>query len=199
MKKYLTYAIACIAAVFSLTSCFSDSDDNSLTAEEIGTIIYDLSSEYYGYLVPVVTDQMSGNSVRKDSVMTYISVGRDTTVTIYDFPVSVIADKITIDYSLKEALQNAGNVSPITGNYYPAGTNPSLGLIGYLRFSLTYPDGNSHDIVLAPDSYNYSYVAYSSATNQFYFQFIPAAIYVDGTLLESFGSLDTLYYLISSK
>lgn len=199
MKKHLIYAIACIAAVFSLTSCFSDNGNDYLTDEEIYTVINDLSYEYQGYLVPVEVDQLMGTQEMQDSVMTSIYVGRDTTLTIYDFPIGPIADKITLDSSLKEALQNAGDYAYLYGNYVPANTNPSIAWISYLSFQLQYSDGNSHEITLAPDSY--SYIAYSSTENEFYFQFTPTAIYVDGILAESFstGYVYTLYYLISSK
>jgi hypothetical protein len=197
MKKYLTFAIACIVAVFSLSSCLNDDDDNSLTSEEINTIIYELSNEYYGYIIPVVGDQTTNTYEKKDSAMAYVSVHSDTTITISEFPVSAIADKVTMDTDLKEALLNTGNAFDLTGRYYPANINPATALVGYLSFELTYPDGEIHEITLAPDSYNYSYITYSSTSSQFYFQFLPSAIYVDGTLLESFSSLDTLYYLIS--
>ena len=198
MRKHLIYAIACIAAVFSLTSCLSDDDDSTLTPEEVSSIIYNLYNDYYGYLVPVVTDQTNGSYEKQDSIYTYVSLGLDTTITVYNFPVGAIADKISVDTDLKEALQNLASVPSVTGRYVPVGINPPTAMVGYLSFPISY-NGGTYEISIAPDSYSYSFVSYSTTANQFLFQFLPAGIYVDGNLSESFSTLDVLYYLNSSK
>lgn len=203
MKKYIVYFLTCVIAGFSLASCDLGGDDDDLTTEEIDQIILNLSGNHYGTFVTSY-DYIDSESkfANNDTTYTYVTFDLDTTVTIYQLPVKIIADKIQSSTStaleLKDSLASKNTVNAY-GKYIPLGVSPLAAMIYSINFPLAFGD-TTHTITLSLLAY-YSFVQVESS--KMTMQLIPGAIYVDDEMVDSFpansnNNVDLIYAFYSS-
>ena len=106
MKKLTFIAfIGCIMAALSFTSCNSDSDNSyqGLTEAEIQQCFLATRGLYNGKVVFLAENKANVND-KKDTLNVNWEITTDSTMTIYNFPVKALAEKITYNNELKEAV-----------------------------------------------------------------------------------------------
>ena len=115
MKKLTFIAfIGCIMAALSFTSCNSDSDNSykGLTEAEIQQCFLATRGLYNGKVVFLAENKANVND-KKDTLNVNWEITTDSTMTIYNCPVKALAEKITYNNELKEAVSK---LSPRTLN-----------------------------------------------------------------------------------
>lgn len=162
----------------TLTSCDDDDDNNrGLTPQEIQTAFNTVKGAYNGKAIYSAKNPNNTKDVT-DTVAVSWEINTDSTMTIHNFPVSVIGNSVA-DTVARKAFLSVGaktlqcyigfiNLSPITFLVNPIAP----------EFTLTY-GGASHKIQIPFYVNNYySYGQYSSG--KMAMQIVAAAIYVDG-------------------
>ena len=183
MKKLTFIAfIGCIMAALSFTSCNSDSDNSykGLTEAEIQQCFLATRGLYNGKVVFLAENKANVND-KKDTLNVNWEITTDSTMTISNFPVKALAEKITHNNELKEAVSK---LSPRTLNcvIQYVYVTPLQFLIGpaNLDYELEY-GGTTHKVQFRFFWNNYSFGQYvSSAKHPMEMQIWAAALYVDG-------------------
>ena len=183
MKKLTFIAfIGCIMAALSFTSCNSDSDNSyqGLTEAEIQQCFLATRGLYNGKVVFLAENKANVND-KKDTLNVNWEITTDSTMTISNFPVKALAEKITYNNELKEAVSK---LSPRTLNcvIQYVYVTPLQFLIGpaNLDYELEY-GGTTHKVQFRFFWNNYSFGQYvSSAKHPMEMQIWAAALYVDG-------------------
>ena len=106
MKKITFIAIVgCIMSAISFTSCNSDSDNtyNELTAAEIQQCFNATRGTYNGKMI-YAAENKANVADKYDTINIAWSIITDSTMTIYNFPVSTLAESITNNDDLKSAI-----------------------------------------------------------------------------------------------
>ena len=183
MKKLTFIAfIGCIMAALSFTSCNSDSDNSykGLTEAEIQQCFLATRGLYNGKVVFLAENKANVND-KMDTLNVNWEITTDSTMTISNFPVKALAEKITYNNELKEAVSK---LSPRTLNcvIQYVYVTPLQFLIGpeNLDYELEY-GGTTHKVQFRFFWNNYSFGQYvSSAKHPMEMQIWAAALYVDG-------------------
>ena len=183
MKKLTFIAfIGCIMAALSFTSCNSDSDNSyqGLTEAEIQQCFLATRGLYNGKVVFLAENKANVND-KMDTLNVNWEITTDSTMTISNFPVKALAEKITHNNELKEAVSK---LSPRTLNcvIQYVYVTPLQFLIGpaNLDYELEY-GGTTHKVQFRFFWNNYSFGQYvSSAKHPMEMQIWAAALYVDG-------------------
>ena len=183
MKKLTFIAfIGCIMAALSFTSCNSDTDNpyQGLTEAEIQQCFLATRGLYNGKVVFLAENKANVND-KKDTLNVNWEITTDSTMTIDNFPVKALAEKITYNNELKEAVSK---LSPRTLNcvIQYVYVTPLQFLIGpaNLDYELEY-GGTTHKVQFRFFWNNYSFGQYvSSAKHPMEMQIWAAALYVDG-------------------
>lgn len=183
MKKLTFIAfIGCIMAALSFTSCNSDSDNSyqGLTEAEVQQCFLATRGLYNGKVVFLAENKANVND-KKDTLNVNWEITTDSTMTISNFPVKALAEKITHNNELKEAVSK---LSPRTLNcvIQYVYVTPLQFLIGpaNLDYELEY-GGKTHKVQFRFFWNNYSFGQYvSSAKHPMEMQIWAAALYVDG-------------------
>jgi hypothetical protein len=139
MKYVKITCIALAAAMISgFTSCVSndDSSNSGLTDEEIGECINTVSGTYYGKVY--YRDPNSIENVT-DSAEIYVEIGTDTTLTLIDFPPSVLASGIQSS-TIREAFDDVASVDISGHMYYYSMTPISFFSVPSVRYEVSYGD-----------------------------------------------------------
>ena len=183
MKKLTFIAfIGCIMAALSFTSCNSDSDNSyqGLTEAEVQQCFLATRGLYNGKVVFLAENKANVND-KMDTLNVNWEITTDSTMTISNFPVKALAEKITHNNELKEAVSK---LSPRTLNcvIQYVYVTPLQFLIGpaNLDYELEY-GGTTHKVQFRFFWNNYSFGQYvSSAKHPMEMQIWAAALYVDG-------------------
>ena len=183
MKKLTFIAfIGCIMAALSFTSCNSDSDNSyqGLTEAEIQQCFLATRGLYNGKVVFLAENKANVND-KKDTLNVNWEITTDSTMTISNFPVKALAEKITHNNELKEAVSK---LSPRTLNcvIQYVYVTPLQFLIGpaNLDYELEY-GGKTHKVQFRFYWNEFSFGQYvSSAKHPMEMQIWAAALYVDG-------------------
>ena len=183
MKKLTFIAfIGCIMAALSFTSCNSDSDNSyqGLTEAEIQQCFLATRGLYNGKVVFLAENKANVND-KMDTLNVNWEITTDSTMTIYNFPVKALAEKITHNNELKEAVSK---LSPRTLNcvIQYVYVTPLQFLIGpaNLDYELEY-GGKTHKVQFRFYWNEFSFGQYvSSAKHPMEMQIWAAALYVDG-------------------
>ena len=183
MKKLTFIAfIGCIMAALSFTSCNSDSDNSyqGLTEAEVQQCFLATRGLYNGKVVFLAENKANVND-KMDTLNVNWEITTDSTMTISNFPVKALAEKITYNNELKEAVSK---LSPRTLNcvIQYVSVTPLQFLIGpaNLDYELEY-GGTTHKVQFRFFWNNYSFGQYvSSAKHPMEMQIWAAALYVDG-------------------
>ncbi|MGN0282545.1 MAG: DUF4840 domain-containing protein [Prevotella sp.] len=183
MKKFTFIAIlGCLMAAASLTSCNSDTDDSyqSLTAEQVQQCFLVTRGSYSGKMVYNAENKANIND-QTDTVSVNWEIINDSTMTIYNFPAQALAENITGNDELKEAIANQAPRSLKCAIAYVS-VNPIQFVIGpdNITYNVEY-GGNSHAVEVRFFWNAYSFGQYvSTSTNPFQMQIWAAALYIDG-------------------
>lgn len=183
MKKITFIAIVgCIMSAISFTSCNSDSDNtyNELTAAEIQQCFNATRGTYNGKMI-YAAENKANVADKYDTINIAWSIITDSTMTIYDFPTKALAEKITGNNELKEALANQPDQTLECAISYVNAT-PIQFLVGpnNLKFDLNY-GGQSHKVEIRFYWNAYSFGQYSSSSkNPMQMQIWAAMLKLDG-------------------
>lgn len=194
--KFLSFLVGCLA-VFSFSACNDDDDDNGLTPAEKQQCFSIVGGSYSGQMIYYNENKDNVNDVT-DTISIAWNIRSDSTMTIYDFPVSLLAQHVSND-QLKEALENASpinidcvidfaSVSPVA--FFVSPITPSL--------TLTY-GGQQHRVqVVFYVNNSYSFGQYAPSNKILQMQIIAAAIWVDG-VQTTYLSNSTAYLFLANR
>jgi len=181
-KQFITLLLMLCMAMVSFTSCNDDDDNNkALTAEEVQACFNTVKGSYNGKLVYKNASTTNSSDVT-DTLDCSWSITTDSTLTINNFPVKLLANNVT-DSTLKAAIQQLPAQSITCGTYY-VNTNPVEFLVNpyTLTYNLNY-GGEAHKVQIAFYIGNtFSFGAYTPANSTLTMQIIEGGIYIDGTL-----------------
>lgn len=183
MKKLTFIAfIGCIMAALSFTSCNSDSDNSykGLTEAEIQQCFLATRGLYNGKVVFLAENKANVND-KMDTLNVNWEITTDSTMTISNFPVKALAEKITHNNELKEAVSK---LSPRTLNcvIQYVSVTPLQFLIGpaNLDYELEY-GGKTHKVQFRFYWNEFSFGRYvSSSDHPMELRIWAAALYIDG-------------------
>ncbi|MGM9703645.1 MAG: DUF4840 domain-containing protein [Prevotella sp.] len=183
MKKFTFIAIVgCIMAAMSFTSCNSDTDNSyqGLTEAEVQQCFLATRGLYNGKVVYLAENKANVND-KTDTLSVNWEISTDSTMTIYNFPVKALAEKITYNDELKAAIAELNPRTLKCAIQYVYAT-PIQFLIGpeNLDYELKY-GGSTHKVQFRFFWNNYSFGQFSStAKHPMEMQLWVAALYVDG-------------------
>ncbi len=169
--------LCCMAAMF-LTSCNTDDNGYTLTKEEIAACLNAVRGNYAGKLIYPSQNPNNSND-KTDSLDIQWSADIDTTVTVKQFPVSLLA-KFVEDNALKTALESAED-KDIKCNIYFTRVSPVIFFANPtpLLVSLNY-GGAAHQVqILFYMNSAYSFGSYDSSKKEFQLQLLLGNISVD--------------------
>ncbi|MBP7767892.1 MAG: DUF4840 domain-containing protein [Prevotella sp.] len=192
MKHFKLFSLLlCGLAAMAFTSCLNDDDDNKLTPAEIQQAYLAVAGNHNGKVVFQATNPK--NSADKlDTLAASWNVTSDSTMTIYNVPISKLAPYINDD-NLKAAIAQLPNatvqcfigftqLSPVTFL-----VNPNT-----LTYENLNYNGGTHKVQIGFYTSNYnSYGAYNASSRMMGVQIIIGGIFIDGVynstlLTESF-------------
>ena len=135
--------LCCMAAMF-LTSCNTDDNGYTLTKEEIAACLNAVKGNYTGKLIYPSQNPNNSND-KTDSLDIQWSADMDTTITVKQFPASLLA-KFVEDNTLKTALESAEN-KELKCNLYFTRVSPVVFLANTapIELSLNY-GGAAHQV-----------------------------------------------------
>lgn len=182
MKKFkvLTALAACVA-MLSFTSCNTDSESSALTPEQQSYCQTAMQGSHHGKLFyPHKNEADLNNQLDSIEGVSWYNTARDSSMTLTNFPISIIAEHINNE-ELKEAVAQA---APQTLNFKTVVYTQPATSFYYLVYpytittNLTY-GGETHKVQFVFAS-SYNSIGYFSTTgnvsqNQFYLY----TIYVD--------------------
>lgn len=182
MKVMKLFSVACCLAAVCLTSCIGDdeSDYKSLTQAEIAQCLNAVRGTHQGkciYLAPTVKDVNN-----TDSVDISWTISTDSTMTIHDFPVKLLAQNIDSinGKEIRNALMEAGeqDIECLIGFM---ALQPVQWLINpkAATFDVKTSDGTHKVKVLFWANNNYSSGVYSQSQNEMSMEIIEGLIYMD--------------------
>ena len=157
--KIISVTLCCMAAMF-FASCNTDENKYSLTKEEVATCL---------------------NAVKDktDSLNIQWSANLDTTITVRQFPVSLLSNYVE-DSTLKNALASAPSQDLKCGIYF-TNVSPVVFLVNPTSISVSLNYGGKTHQVKARFYVNtlFSYGAYTSAKKEMQYQVLLHSIIVD--------------------
>lgn len=113
MRKITLLMIAFISTMsLCLTSCLGDDDDESkITEADYATARQNVKGNYIGYLKSLKYNSGLNSTTKVDSIGNVNWIVGDSAISIYDFPVSMLAAGLDSTFNPKatEALKNAPN------------------------------------------------------------------------------------------
>ena len=183
MKKFTFIAfIGCIMAALSFTSCNSDTDNpyQGLTEAEIQKCFLETRGNYFGKVVYSAENKANVKD-KSDTLSVNWEITTDSTMTIYNFPVKALAEKITYNDELKEAVSKLSPRTLKCAIQY-AYVTPIQFLIGpeNLDYELEY-GGTTHKVQFRFYWNEFSFGQYvSSSDHPMEMRILAAALYVDG-------------------
>lgn len=183
MKKITFIAIVgCIMSAISLTSCNSDSESSykPLTAAEIQQCFNATRGNYNGKMIYAALNK-ANVADKFDTISIAWSIINDSTMTIYDFPAKVLAEKITGNNDLKEALASQPDRTLKCAIAYVYAT-PIQFLVGpeNLTYELNYGD-KKHKVEIRFYWDGSSFGLYSSSSKKpMQMQILAAQLMIDG-------------------
>ena len=185
MKKFTLIAIlGCIMAAVSFTSCNSDSDSSykSLTPAEVQQCFLATQGYHNGKMI-YAAENKANIKDKNDTVQVSWAITTDSTMTIYNFPSKAVAEAITGNDDLKQAIANHPNqtISCAIGYVY---LTPIQFLIGpkNLTYTVEY-GGSSHKVELVFFWNNYSFGQFAaSSKNPMQMRILAAQMKVDGNV-----------------
>ncbi|PTL33735.1 DUF4840 domain-containing protein [Prevotella sp. oral taxon 376] len=141
--KFFSVMLCCMAAMF-LTSCNTDDNGYTLTKEEIAACLNAVKGNYTGKLIYPSQNPNNSND-KTDSLDIQWSADMDTTITVKQFPASLLA-KFVEDNTLKTALESAEN-KELKCNLYFTRVSPVVFLANTapIELSLNY-GGAAHQV-----------------------------------------------------
>ena len=175
--KIISVTLCCMAAMF-FASCNTDENKYSLTKEEVATCLNAVKGNYTGKLI--YPNQNPNNSNDKtDSLNIQWSANLDTTITVKQFPVSLLSNYVE-DNTLKDALANAPSQDLKCGIYF-TNVSPVVFLVNPTSISVSLNYGGKTHQVKARFYVNtlFSYGAYTSAKKEMQYQVLLHSIIVD--------------------
>ena len=181
MKKFTLIAIlGCIMAAVSFTSCNSDSDSSyqSLTPAEVQQCFLATQGYHNGKMFPTY---YSNPTQKNDTVQVSWAITTDSTMTIYNFPSKAVAEAISGNDELKNAIANHPSQAITCAIGYVYAT-PIQFLIGpkNVTYNVEY-GGSSHKVELLFYWNNYSFGQYvASSKYPMQMQIFAAQMKVDG-------------------
>ena len=183
MKKFTLIAIlGCIMAAVSFTSCNSDSDSSyqSLTPAEVQQCFLATQGYHNGKMIYPSVNKANIND-KNDTVQVSWAITTDSTMTIYNFPSKAVAEAISGNDELKNAIANHPSqaITCAIGYVY---VTPIQFLIGpkNVTYNVEY-GGSSHKVELLFYWNNYSFGQYvASAKYPMQMQIFAAQMKVDG-------------------
>lgn len=182
MKKITFIAIVgCIMSAISLTSCNSDSESSykPLTAAEIQQCFNATRGNHNGKMIYAALNK-ANVADKFDTISIAWSIINDSTMTIYDFPAKVLAENITGNNDLKEALASLPDRTLKCAIAYVYAT-PIQFLVGpeNLTYELNYGD-KKHKVEIR-FFWDYSFGLYSSSSKKpMQMQILAAQLMIDG-------------------
>lgn len=181
--KFISMMMVALAAVcLTFTSCNDDDDDNrGLSQGEINNAFQTVRGSYSGKLIyPDVKAIGTNTNDVADTTNISWSIRTDSTMTVHNFPVSLIAGFVT-DSTAKAALATA---APQDMNCYIGFTSesPVVFLINPVspKMTLSYKGGqHTFQIAFYVNSY-YSFGQLSNNGSQLMMQILAAGLFIDG-------------------
>lgn len=177
--RFISVMMGCMAAVcVTLTSCNDDDDDvRGLTPQEQQAAYEQVKGSYTGTMYYAVKDSTTGKA-KTDSTTVSWEISSDSTMTVRNFPVSLIANYIS-DTTLSKPLSMAGN-QDLRCYLGFIRVTPSTFLINPIspELNLTY-GGTSHKIQIP--FYVNTYYSYGELSgSRLSMQIVAGGIYSDG-------------------
>lgn len=201
MKVMKLFSVACCVAAMSLTSCIGDdsSDYKPLTKNDIAMCLNAVRGTHQGkciYLAPTAKDINN-----TDTVDISWTITTDSTMTIHDFPVKLLAQNIDSisGKEVRNALLNAGE-SDIECYIGFTALSPIQWLINPKspEINITTSDGNHKIQIAFWGNHSYSSGAYSTTTKEMSMEIIEGLIFMDGKTT-SYLTKDTPFLFRKNK
>lgn len=177
----LSVALMAVAAT-AFSSCIDDDDDDNsgLSAQDQASAQLSLSGTHRGKMIYLSTDE-SGEA-KNDTVDATWMVNPDSTLVIYDFPLSQLGDQIQ-DESLRTAIKALPN-GDLTCQYYAVATNPVQCIVNPFTLSRSVTvDGAQKNLMFVFYANSvYSFMQYVTVNGKqtLGLQIIFYTVYVDG-------------------
>lgn len=191
LTKFIPVALCCVAAL-AFTSCNDDDDWGKLSPEQTGQALTAMRGNYSGKLIYQRPKDSSKQAMAdystwvNDSIDSQWSVAADTTLTVPQFPVNIIANYVNGNDSLQAALAEATPADIVCGlDFYrlePIIFNQNA---KPLELNLNY-GGSAHKVRIyfyTNNGWSYSYYScgeYNQQTKRFIMQLALGGIFVDG-------------------
>lgn len=186
MRKISLFMLFLVSSMtLCLTSCLGDDEDDSLTQEQILTARQAMRGNYSG-----TTHSYVANSTKKDSTFNTSWTLNDSTVTIYNFPVSQLAlaldsasHKTEIEAIKKAPAQQVKcywgfyNTNNFGNPYYYFGVAPATVTVNFEA------DGKSHQLKASFQSLQSYMSVYSVTQHLMGLQFLTYQIQLDNATI----------------
>ena len=198
------------AAVFSFTSCNTDTEDYSIDQSTQRQYMSMMSGAYSGKMRMYYTDYANQRYVKYDSLSTNWTVRNDSTLTLYGFPVQKLDSAITVPATetsaeaqtlreLKTAISNINVPVELKCFYYI----PSSSLVNsqdmsffvnpvYFKQTLNY-GGANHDVYFVFMMNNYG-GNYNIASQMFEFNMYLQSLSIDKEPKDYSNSVPARYF-----
>lgn len=210
LKNLMMLLVVMAAAVFSFTSCNTDTEDYSIDQSTQRQYMSMMSGAYSGKMRMYYTDYANQRYVKYDSLSTNWTVRNDSTLTLYGFPVQKLDSAITVPATetsaeaqtlreLKTAISNINVPVELKCFYYI----PASSLVNsqemsffvnpvYFKQTLNY-GGANHDVYFVFMMNNYG-GNYNIASQMFEFNMYLQSLSIDKEPKDYSNSVPARYF-----